>query len=108
MRLAVLIAAPALLLTGAASRESPARIQQGVDTTVVLRSEGPGLEFLPPRLALKNGIKVRVRFVNDGLVAHNVTFPKSEDDIDDLAQEAMSAASTGYIPMKQVSKLFAY
>lgn len=103
------MAAPALLLlTGAASRDTAVRTQQGVDTTVVLRSEGPGLEFLPPRLALKNGTRVRVRFVNDGLLPHNVTFPKSEDDIDDLAQEAMSASSTGYIPMKQVAKLFAY
>src|SRR5689334_13705664 len=107
MRFAVLMAAPVILMSGAAPRGSSARIQQGVvDTTVVLRSEGPGLEFLPPRLALKNGLKVRVRFVNDGLLPHNVVFPKSEDDIDDLAVEAMSAAATGYVPMSQVSKLF--
>ena len=109
MRLAVLIAAPAILLSGAAQRGPDARIQPGkVDTTVVLRSEGPGLEFLPPRIALKNGTRARIRYVNDGLLPHNIVFPKNEDDIDDLAIEAMSAASTGYIPMSQVSKLFAY
>src|SRR5688500_7595460 len=99
MRIAVLIAAPVILMSGAVHRGS-ARIQQGaVDTTVVLRSEGPGLEFLPPRLALKNGLKVRIRYVNDGLLPHNIAFPKNEDDIDDLAVEAASAAATGYIPM---------
>jgi uncharacterized cupredoxin-like copper-binding protein len=109
MRLAVLIAAPAILLSGAAPRRDDARIQQGtVDTTVVLRSEGPGLEFLPSRIALKNGIKARIRYINDGLLPHNLAFPKDEDDIDDLAVEAASAAATGYIPMGQVAKLFAY
>jgi uncharacterized cupredoxin-like copper-binding protein len=109
MRLAVLLAAPAILLTGAAQREIPAQAQQAaVDTTVVVRSEGPGLEFLPPRLALKNGLRVRVRYVNDGLLPHNIVFPKNEDDIDDLAVEAMSAAATGYVPMNQAAKLFAY
>jgi uncharacterized cupredoxin-like copper-binding protein len=109
MRLAVLIAAPVILRSGAAEREPDSRIQQGtVDTTVVLRSEGPGLEFLPPRIALKNGIKVRIRYVNDGLLPHNIAFPKNEDDIDDLAIEAASAAATGYMPMSQVAKLFAY
>lgn len=109
MRIAVLIAAPVILIAGAVQRDTGSRIQQGtVDTTVVLRSEGPGLEFLPPRIALRNGIKARIRYVNDGVLPHNVAFPKDENDIDDLAMEAASAAATGYIPMSQVAKLFAY
>lgn len=109
MRLAALIAAPVILMSGAAPCGDDSRIPQGtVDTTVVLRSEGPGLEFLPPRIALKNGLKARIRYVNDGLLPHNLAFPKNDDDIDDLAVEAASAAATGYIPMSQVAKLFAY
>ena len=109
MRLAVLIAAPVIMLSGAVQREPDSRLQQGtVDTTVILRSEGPTLEFLPPRIALKHGIKARIRYVNDGLLPHNIVFPKNEDDIDDLAVEAASAAASGYVPMSQVAKLFGY
>jgi plastocyanin len=109
MKLAVLIAAPVLIAAGAASRgPAPTTQQVAVDTTVIVRSEGPGLEFLPPRIALKNGIKARIRYINDGLLPHNIVFPKDENDIDDLAMEAASAAASGYVPMGQIGKLFAY
>jgi plastocyanin len=109
MKFGVLAAVPVIILSGTAWRTAEHGIQQGaVDTTVVIRSDGPALEFLPARIALKNGIKARIRYVNDGLLPHNIVFPKDENDIDELAAEAASAAATGYVPMGQVSKLFAY
>jgi plastocyanin len=82
--------------------------QASVDTTVVVRSEGPNLEFLPARIAVKNGLKLRVRYVNDGLLPHNIVFPRDENDIDDLAMGAAESAATGYVPLGQKEKLFAY
>ena len=82
--------------------------QTPVDTTVVIRSEGPSLEFVPTRIAVKTGLRVRVRFINDGLLPHNIVFPRDENDIDDLAAGAIEAAATGYVPMAQKAKLFGY
>lgn len=81
---------------------------QGADTTIVVRASGSTLEFQPPRLSVKAGTRVRLRFVNDGTLPHNLVLPRSEDDIDALALAAYEAAETGYVPLAQKEKLVAY
>jgi plastocyanin len=93
---------------GVHGRVSPA-LQQGViDTTVIVRSEGPNLEYVPARIAVRQGLRVRVRYVNDGVLPHNIVFPRDENDIDDLAAGAAESASTGYVPLAQKAKLFGF
>ena len=78
------------------------------DTVVTLRSIGSALEFLPDRIALKTGTKVRVRYTNDGTLPHNLVFVKSEDDLDALSAAAYQAGAEGYVPMQMKDKLIAW
>ena len=81
---------------------------QNVDSTITIRAVGSTLEFVPPRISAKAGTRVRIRFVNDGTLPHNVVLPRSEDDIDGLVQAAYNAAETGFVPLGAKAKLLAY
>lgn len=87
----------------------PLRAGQGiVDTTITIRASGSTLEFTPTRVSAKAGTRVRIRFVNDGTLPHNVVVPKSDDDIDSLAIAAYAAGQTGYVPMDMKDKLVSW
>ncbi|MGH7677798.1 MAG: plastocyanin/azurin family copper-binding protein [Gemmatimonadaceae bacterium] len=80
--------------------------QTTVDTTVVIKASGPTLEFDPSTIVLKQGTRVRLRFVNDGTLPHNVVFVVNEDDIDAMAMAAMQEGGD-YVPAGMKSKMFA-
>lgn len=84
-----------------------AAAQERVDTTVIVRASGPTLEFDPTAIVLKQGTRVRLRFINEGTLPHNFVLVKSEDDIDDLAMAAMSEGGD-YVPKHMKTKLLAY
>ena len=79
-----------------------------IDTTITIRASGSSLEFQPARIAVKTGLNVRLRFVNDGTLPHNVALPRSDDDLDAIAVAAYQAGETGYIPPAHRDKLIAY
>jgi plastocyanin len=78
------------------------------DTTVVMKSSGSALEFLPASLSLKTGLKVRVRYTNEGSLPHNIVFVKDAADLDELSTEAYGAAETGFVPVDLKAKLIAW
>jgi plastocyanin len=80
---------------------------QPVDTTVVIRASGPTLEFEPTAIVLKQGTRVRIRFINEGTLPHNVVFVRHEDDIDVLAMAAMQEGGD-YVPLDMRDKMFAH
>lgn len=80
-------------------------MQGGADTTITIRAAGSTLEFTPTRVSAKAGTRVRIRFVNEGTLPHNVVVPRSEDDIDALVLAAYQAAETGYVPVGMKDKL---
>ena len=104
MRIAVVMAA---LLAGAATEASERTFTatQGADTTITIRASSSTLEFLPPRVSAKAGTRLRIRFVNDGSLPHNVVVPKSDGDIDALVLAAYAAGETNYVPMAMKDKL---
>ena len=104
MRIAVVMAA---LLAGAATDASERTFTatQGADTTITIRASSSTLEFLPPRVSAKAGTRLRIRFVNDGSLPHNVVVPKSDSDIDALVLAAYAAGETNYVPMAMKDKL---
>jgi plastocyanin len=118
MRAAALLLVPVAVLAGTSGSGAPSSaiapaiapaVAQGtVDTTVVIRASGSALEFVPSRIALKNGLRVRLRFINEGTLPHNIVIPKSEDDISDLAAEAMGADQTGYVPVEMKARMIAF
>ncbi|MFW6039653.1 MAG: plastocyanin/azurin family copper-binding protein [Gemmatimonadota bacterium] len=79
-----------------------------VDTTITIRSTGSSLEFLPAEVAAPAGARVRLRFVNDGTLPHNVVLMKDEADIDMLGQAAFEAADTEYVPLEYEDRMYAY
>jgi plastocyanin len=81
---------------------------QGADTTITIRASGSTLEFQPSHVSVKTGRRVRLRFVNEGTLPHNVAVPRSDDDLDAMAVAAYQAGETGYIPMGHKDKLLAY
>jgi uncharacterized cupredoxin-like copper-binding protein len=93
----------ALLVRGAALDA-----QTAVDTTITIKAIGSTLEFVPPRISAKTGTRLRIRFVNEGTLPHNVVVPRSEDDIDGLVQAAYQAAESGFVPLGQKGKIIAY
>jgi plastocyanin len=78
------------------------------DTTIVLKSAGSALEFIPARISVRNGLRVRVRYTNDGTLPHNLAFAKSEDDLDAIASAAYAAGATGFVPLEHKDKLIAW
>lgn len=99
-----------LLLVACALFCVPALVeaQAAVDTTVIIKATGSTLEFAPPRISVKTGKRVRIRFVNEGTLPHNVVLPRSEDDIDGLVQAAYAAAESDFVPLGEKKKLLAY
>jgi plastocyanin len=80
---------------------------QAVDTTVVIKANGPTLEFDPTSVVLRQGTRVRLRFVNDGTLPHNVVFVLNEDDIDVMAMAAMQEGGD-YVPKDLKAKMIAW
>lgn len=104
---ALLVAA---LLTASATF-SPIHGQQEApppDTVITLRSEGTELTFIPDRLTVKAGTRVRIRYRNDGDLPHNFVLARSDDDLDPMADAAYEAAETGYVPVDMADRMIAH
>jgi plastocyanin len=80
---------------------------QTIDTTITLRANSSTLEFDPPTLAVKQGTRTRLRFVNSGTLPHNFALVRDEADLDALAAAAMKQGGD-YIPGALKGKLIAW
>lgn len=78
------------------------------DTTVTVHSTGSALEFVPSRLAVRSGVRVRLVFVNEGTLPHNFVLVRDPNDIDTLGLAALDASETGYVPLQHRDRLIAY
>lgn len=94
-----------LASTAAVTRSASLAASQGADTTITIRASGSTLEFTPTRVSAKAGTRLRIRFVNDGTLPHNLVVPKDEDDIDAIALAAYQAGETNYVPLGMKEKL---
>ena len=104
----VLIALAALVVQGAAPVSTRVDQPQAVDTTITIRSTGSSLEFEPDEIAVKQGKRVRLRLANFGTLPHNFVLPKSDEDIDALAEAATTASATQYIPVAMRDKMITF
>jgi plastocyanin len=74
-----------------------------VDTTITIRAEGPELAFDPATITLKQGTRVRLRFVNMGTFAHNFILVRDDNALDDMIARAHDA--TENVPMSLKAKM---
>ncbi|HEX6938092.1 MAG TPA: plastocyanin/azurin family copper-binding protein [Longimicrobiales bacterium] len=105
--------AATLLLAGggvlrAQAPHAAAAAPAAADTTITLRATGSNLEYLPSHFAVKVGTRVRLRFVNDGTLPHNIVVVKDEGDIDMLGTAAFEASKTGYVPLDHQDRMIAF
>lgn len=96
-----------LLLAGSAGA-AYAQAAAPPDTTITIRTTGSNLQFTPDRISAKEGTRVRIRYVNEGTLPHNIVLVKDEDDIDLLGQAALDAKDTGYVPLEYRDRMIAY
>ena len=90
---------------GAAPHAVP---QAPPDTTITIRATGSTLDFQPPRVSVKSGRRVTLRFINDGTLPHNVVLPRDAERIDALVSAAYGAGETGYVPLANTDDLLAH
>lgn len=86
----------------------PAPASAPVDRTVTIRTAGSNLSFEPDALSLKRGTRVRIQYINEGVLPHNFVVLFSEDDLDALGAAAYDAEATGFVPLAEKEKLIAY
>lgn len=86
----------------------PPLAQESVDTTLVVRATGSTLFFEPDRLSARNGARVRLRFINDGTLPHNLVIVRDDADIDALAAAALLPSAEGYVPVVMKDRMVAY
>lgn len=103
-----LSAACTLLTVLSALAVVPLAAQDKPDTTITIRADGSTLEFQPARISVKNGTRLRLRFVNAGTLPHNFVIPRTDEDIDALAVAAYQAGETGFVPVADREKLLAF
>lgn len=78
------------------------------DTTITIRTTGSALEFVPSRIAVRQRTRVRLVYVNEGTLPHNLVLLWDWDDIDALGRAALDAAATGYVPLQRRDRLIGY
>jgi len=77
------------------------------DTTITIRASSSTLAFEPSELAVKQGTRLRIRFVNAGTLPHNFVLVRREDDIDTLAVVAAKIEGS-FIPLALKDRMIAW
>ena len=76
--------------------------------TLVVRSSGPDLQFIPDALSARAGTRIVLRYVNGGDLPHNLVVVRDDDDLDTVVDAAYEAQATGFIPMGLAELLVAH
>jgi len=66
------------------------------------------LAFEPDGFTVKAGTTVRIRYVNESTLAHNLVIVRTEEDIDVLGTAAYEAGATGFVPMQHKDRMIAF
>ena len=77
-------------------------------TIITIRTTGYNLAFDPDRITVREGDTVRIRYVNESTLGHNLVLVRNEDDIDLLGAAAYDAARTGFVPMEHKDRMIAW
>jgi uncharacterized cupredoxin-like copper-binding protein len=79
------------------------------DTTVITVSTfGANLDFEPARFSAPQGTVVKVVYVNESVLPHNLVVVKDPDDVAMLGQAAYTADETGFVPMEHEDRMIAF
>jgi plastocyanin len=103
------LAAMTAVTTPGMRGSSDAVVTAAADTTVIeIYTTNAALAFDPDLIRAKAGSIVKIRYVNESALAHNLVILKSEKDLDVVGQASFHAAGTGFVPMEHKAKMIAY
>jgi plastocyanin len=107
--LAALALAGLLALSAATPARSTVQGSAPADTTTItIGSTATALAFEPDRISVKQGTLVRIRYVNESTLAHNLVIVKKDADIDVIGPAAQDASDSGYVPTQHKDRMIAY
>jgi uncharacterized cupredoxin-like copper-binding protein len=79
------------------------------DTAIIeVYASNAGLAFDPVEIKMKAGSLVKVRFINESSLSHNLVILKNEKDLDELGSASFDAAATGFVPLQHKEKLIGW
>lgn len=79
------------------------------DTTVVeIRSEGVELSYSVTEIRAKAGSILKIVYINDSDMSHNIVLVREEKDIRPVGIAALQAISNDWIPEKEMDRILAY
>jgi len=87
---------------------APVRLVADSARIVEITSTGVDLAFEPAEIRARPGEVLRIRYINESDMAHNVVVVRTEDDIEPVGLAAIQAHATGYIPEAEMDRIIAY
>ncbi|MFO7823007.1 MAG: plastocyanin/azurin family copper-binding protein [Cyclobacterium sp.] len=82
---------------------------ENTDTTEVeIITEGIELSYSVTELQAKSGDILRIRYINNSDMNHNMVFVREEADIRPVGVAALQAIANDWIPEKEMDRIFAY
>ncbi|SHN31333.1 Copper binding protein, plastocyanin/azurin family [Cyclobacterium lianum] len=79
------------------------------DTTVVeIKTEGIELSYSVPEIKAKAGDILRIQYINESDMNHNIVLVKREEDIRPVGVAALQAIANDWIPEKEMDRIIAY
>jgi uncharacterized cupredoxin-like copper-binding protein len=93
-----------------AGRAKPAALQSApADRTITIRTQGSNLDFEPREISAKAGTRLRLVYVNEGVLPHNFVLLHEEDDVDVVGPASAQSPDTGFVAVKEHGdKMIAY
>ncbi|HWV58155.1 MAG TPA: plastocyanin/azurin family copper-binding protein [Longimicrobiales bacterium] len=75
---------------------------------VEITSTGVDLAFEPAEIRARPGEEIRIRYVNESDMAHNIIIVRTEADIEPVGLAAIRAHANGYVPEDEMDRIIAY
>lgn len=82
--------------------------RMGDTTEVVIKTEGIDLSYSVPEIKAKAGDILRIQYVNESDMNHNIVVVKGEEDIRPVGVAALQAITNDWIPEKEMDRIIAY
>ena len=84
--------------------------RSATDTTVVeiYSTVAGGLTFEPDEIRAKAGTPLKIRFVNESPLSHNVVILKNQKDLDEIGAASFHAGASHFVPPEHKAKLVGY
>jgi plastocyanin len=96
------------ILENISSKANEHLTEHGDTTEVEIKTEGIELSYSVTELRAKAGDILRIRYINESDMNHNMVLVREEADIRPVGIAALQAISNDWIPEKEMDRIIAY